>query len=525
MAAEWVGARPRYMTPRSPDRPTLGPRIAELMAAQGRPPMPWQRELYDVAGELDPRTGYLAYGEVDIVIMRQQGKSEGLYSAMSHRCVGFDKALVDFVAREFGIRHPLPGPQSVLYLAQTADEARKKWRDVHVERLKASPLRAAIANVRLEKNREAIFWRNGSVWSPGSRTAKTGGTGDSLDMPVLDEGWSHPSNRAELGVRPAMMTRPWAQLWVASMVPGPTRAAPHEWPFLRTKMKAGRARVEAGIREGVLYLECSAEPGLDPGDPATWWSCMPALGHTIQEHTIRKDYESMRDAGKLPDFEAEYLGWEPNMTSGGWSVIGESTWSDRYDSHSQPLDPVSFGLSAKEDRSVGSISLAARRADDDVHVELVDRRAGVEWMVERTVALVDSWGPCAVVVDPGGPANSLIVDLRNAFARAGADTKLITPNGREIAAACGRFFDATGEVDPAADPRDEEPDPMRLHHIGQAELTQSIRAAGRVFTGQLWRWDPRAGDATPVESCTLALLGGHHTDWAGGSYAIRDSLG
>jgi phage terminase large subunit-like protein len=46
---------------------------------------------------------------------------------------------------------------------------------------------------------------------------------------------------------------------------------------------------------GIAYFEWSAAPDADPDDPATWWSCMPALGHTITEETIRHARMTMTD--------------------------------------------------------------------------------------------------------------------------------------------------------------------------------------------------------------------------------------
>ena len=47
---------PRAHTPRS-DRPTRGPGLVTIARAKRREPMPWQRDLADVALEVDPATG------------------------------------------------------------------------------------------------------------------------------------------------------------------------------------------------------------------------------------------------------------------------------------------------------------------------------------------------------------------------------------------------------------------------------------------------------------------------------------
>src|SRR5258705_8686404 len=130
---------PLYGTPRSPERPTLGPRVAEVARRLGKPWMPHQRDIADVAFEIDPATGYLAYSQVIVIGPRQAtGKTELALPVMVHRCTGFDAALSTWVRQNLGVKVNPPGPQRVLYTAQTADDARKKWRDIHFERLRAS---------------------------------------------------------------------------------------------------------------------------------------------------------------------------------------------------------------------------------------------------------------------------------------------------------------------------------------------------------------------------------------------------
>jgi hypothetical protein len=522
--------RPLYATPRSPERPTLGPRVAQIAELLGKPLLPHQREIVDVALELDPETGYLAYGEVVVVGPRQvTGKTELLLPVMTHRCLGFDKTLTDWIAAELGIRLGPPGPQSVLYLAQNTDESRKKWRYTHLARLEQAPGLRKLFRPTLLVNQERMTWANGSTWLPGSTTAKKAGTGDSLDLPVIDEAWSRPDSGVELGVRPAMMTRQWAQLWVASMVPGPTRKLPNEWPYLKAKITGGIGRVEADIRRGVAFFMFGAEEGMDPASPDTWWSSMPALGYTVREETVRNDFES--EGMSLADFTAEYLSWMPTSSTARWAVIGEDTWRDRYDAHSQPLDPIAIGIAANQARTVASICMAARRADGDIHVELLDRRPGVAWAEDRAIELVEAWGALGIAIRPNGPAASLIEPLR-ARLEEHPTSHLIevhTPNDRQYSQVCGRFFDATGEVDTSDFPRDTEDTtpPAKLWHIGQAELTQAVAGSTWRYVGGSRQFDHAAGsiDTSPVEGCTLAMWLGQLRAWEGGSYNIMQTLG
>lgn len=473
-----------------------------MAARLGKPPMPHQAHIFDIAFEIDPETGLLAYSEVVVIGPRQAtGKTELLLPVMTHRCVGFDDTLAAWSQQQFGVRVPAPGPQRVLYTAQTTDKAREKWRDSHLERLNRSKYRRDF-RPRLQRNTEAFIWKNGSMWSPGSTTGKTSGTGDTIDLGVIDESWSRPDSRTELGMRPAMMTRPWRQLWQVSMIPGLSRALPGQWPYLRHKRQVGRARVGADVRRGMAFFDFTAAEGLDPGDPQTWWSCMPGLGRTVTERVVAEDFEAM----DLVDFCAEYLGWEPVETAPRWTLIRQETWRGRLDRESRIVGARAFAPVITDDRSSACIGVAGHRADGQWHVEVVEPggqvapgASGIDWVERRVVELVAAWKPCTVVINPARPEASLIVPLRNR----GID--VTTPNQREVAGACGRFFDATGET---ATP--ERPPAVWVFHLGQPELDRSLAGARQFDVGDgafVFVKKGSPGELIHLNSVVLAMHG------------------
>jgi hypothetical protein len=416
--------------------------------------MPHQREMVDVALEIDPATGLLAYGEVIVIGPRQAtGKTEIILPMLTHRCVGFDQL----------------GPQRVMYTAQTADDARKKWRDVHMVRLKASRRFRRMFVPRMSYTFEAFQWANGSMWVPGSTTGSSAGTGDSLDVGVIDEAWSRPDNRTELGMRPAMMTRDSHQLWVMSMIPGISRAQPGSWPYLAGKREVGRMMVGAGVRSGVAFFDYAAPDDRDPADPATWYLGMPGLGRTVREGTVADDFAAM----DLVDFCAEYLGWAPKPGAARWTWVSEATWAALCDPYSTITGSKALAVEVADDRSRAWIGVSGQRFDGHRHGEVVEPgykiaagTEGMTWVEPRLFELVDSHKPCTVVIDPAREGRSLIVPLRNR----GVD--VFTPNKREIAGACGRFYDATGQN---ATP--DKPPVSMIYHLDQLELATALRGA------------------------------------------------
>lgn len=526
---------PLFGTRRSPERPTLGGAVGRVAAALGNPPLPHQQYLYDVAYEINPDTGLLAYDQVVMVGPRQvSGKSETSFPAMTHRCTGFGPELAEFCRQEFGHDVPDPGPQRVLFTAQTADSAREKWRDLHVARIKTSPMAELWSqSPRLRLNAETMFWDNGSTWAPGSTTAKTGGTGDTLDMPVIDEMWSKEDPRTELGLRPAMLTRDWRQLWALSMVPGLARVAPDKWPYMRRKMTAGRSRVEADLRTGTAYFEWSAPLDADPEDEDTWWGCMPALGYTVPIKNVRSDFND--DSISMIDFCAEYLGWWPTGNIPNWLTIGKDTWEGLLVPVAEYSDPIALGVDADNELSYASIGMAAQMPDGDVHVELIERRAGVTWVVDALIGLLRKYKVCAIGIDRNGPLAGLIRPLTRVAAEKNLDIIIAGPGSErnaslgftsaEVSAACTTFYNETGEKDDAKP--EDMPTLRRVHHIGQRELDDSVGGAIRHYHGDRWRWDRinSATDVSPLFAVTLAEAAGDAEEWIGGQYDIADSLG
>jgi hypothetical protein len=521
---------PLYGTPRTPSRPTLGPQVARIAEQLGKPFLPHQRHICDVAFEIDTKTGYLAYDEVVVIGPRQlTGKTELVFPVMTHRCTGFGAALSRWVKAELGFTVAAPGAQKVLYTAQTFDMAKEKWRDIHLARLKESVFKSKI-NSRLKTNMEAITWPNGSSWSPAATTAKTGGTGDTLDLGVIDEAWSHKDFRTELAMRPAQLTRPWSQMWEMSMIPGLARATPGTWPYLHTKRQNGRARVQSGIHHGTAFFDFTAPDGMDPGSESTWWTCMPALGfHPGAVRTVRSDYERMVGAGNLVDFCAEYLGWEPSPQAARWNVISEATWRALTitPARGNYQDPVAFGVGAMPDQSTASIGMSARTVMNDTFVELIERKPGLNWTIPALVKLALEQGPCAIGVAAHGPAASIIEPLRRALLEANADCPIVAMQGPDVSKACRQLFLETGEVGEVDTEDDSFDVNRRIVHINQDELNASIAGAAKYTYGDEWRWQQTgvAADPGPIYAVTLARAAGEAVEWLGGSYNVADSLG
>lgn len=453
---------PRWGTRRTrPD--TLGPAVGLIAARLGTPLMPWQQYAADVILEIDPVTGRLAYREYAITVPRQSGKTTLLLAKMVHRALGFN------------------GRQRILYTAQTRGAARLKWEDEHVAALEASKYRK-LFTVRRQLGQEAIRWKNGSRHGIISNTEKAG-HGETLDEGVIDEAFAQEDDRLEQAFKPAMITRPQPQQGVVSTA-GTLKSA-----YLRGKVDAGRERCEAGATDSVAYIEWSAPDDADPGDPATWAACMPALGHTVSVEAIRADFESM----KLPEFRRAYLNQWPDATPDQWRVITEEQWRSLADEQSELVGRPSFAIHVARDRSWAAIGVAGLRADGLMHIELVDYRLGTQWVVDRAVQLRDRWKPCAIVVDAATAAGSLIADLE------AKGLEIVKPSAKDVAHAHGQFMDGVA-------PKEGEP---TVRYIPHPALDVALAGAADRPLSDAKAWDAKAAttESSPLIAVTEALWG------------------
>lgn len=405
--------------------------------------MPHQQYIADVALELD-EDGQLFYTEVDLLLGRQEGKTELKFVVM--------------VLRLTAMVHRL-GPQRVTFTMQNRKKARARLERDYATRLRGGAGFVEIDPRSRERPSRLTEWRLGmnsgveaiqfgrDSWMQIDTPSREDGHGDTLDAGFIDEAFAHVDSTVELGMEPAMLTSESAQLWVLSA------AGDAQSKYLWRKVLRGRKLIESGVEARVAYFEWSGEYGVDdPSNPALWASCCPALGYTVPVGKIEALWTKAVEGGQvaIDDFCRSYLCMWPEVpvldevTKG--SVLGSDQWLRLADPAAERGGQVVFGVDVDVDR-LAHIAVAWRRPDGLIQVMLADSGVSPLRTPARLRDLEGKWnGPVML----GGPAASLEAEVKNAS---------VVSSG-EFAAAFGGFEDLVSEGE--------------IRHGNQPELNEAV---------------------------------------------------
>lgn len=467
------GSRTPRVSSYPPARSSAGQEAIALAASAGLYLDPWQQDVL-VASLGEGPGGLWMTPDVGLVVPRQNGKGSILEA----------RELAGLFL--FG--------ESILHTSHEFKTSMDHFR--RLERLiKNTPdLDRKVEAYPRAPGTEGIVLRDGRALRFMART-KGAGRGFPADVVILDEAFALTDDHSA-ALMPTTQSKPNPQYWYTSSPP--LDGVSGEPLF------ALRKRGEAGA-EDLCWLDWGAAIGVDPDDRDAWWATNPAMGYRLSERSMA----GMRAKLSAEDFCRECLGVWPKNSTEAWLVIPKADWETAgKDPESSAVDPVAFAVTLSSDRQWATICVAGARADGLRHVEVADRRQGTGWVVERLKDLVAKWKPCAVVIDAGGPAGSLVAEAEE------AGIELTKPTARDVAAAAGAFYDGISGV-PAVDPETGEMgrDPRIIRHRNQPELTAAVAAALKRPLSAAWAWDQIAasGDITPVIGVSNAL-------WA---YSVR----
>jgi phage terminase large subunit-like protein len=441
--------RPRVLSV-PPCVSSAGAEAVELAEFAGLVLDPWQRFVLEQGLGERPDGKWAAF-EVGLIVPRQNGKGSILEALELAGLFLFGERLILHSAHEF--KTAQEAFNRVLSLVEGNDWLRKK-----------------VARVRTSHGEEGIELLDGGRLRFVARSGGSG-RGFSCDRLILDEAMILAA-QAMAALLPTLSARPNPQVWY-------TGSAGLE---SSEQLRRVRARGMAGNDPSLAYFEWSAHEDSAPDDIDAQAMANPTLGHRVTLEMIARERAALPEV----EFGREILGiWSDARRE---AVIDPVVWDRLADLKSDALDPVTFAFDVTPDRGMSAIASAGRRSDGRLHGEVIDYRPGTSWVVPRLAELVQKWQPNAILLDPAGPAGSLLPDLE----RAGVETTTVT--SREMAQACGLVYDLATQDG--------------LRHMGQSMLDTALLGAKQRPLGDAWAWARKgAADICPLYAFTLAVFG------------------
>ena len=344
------------------------------------------------------------------------------------------------------------------------------------ENTRAYPeLAGLVADIRRTNGQEAVVLTGGGSCEFIARS-KGSGRGYTVDVLVLDEA-QELSEEALEALLPTISAAPLGnpQQILTGTPPGPKSAGD-----IFTRMRNDGLE---GIDRRLSWWEWSCPADADLDDPLNVARANPALGGRLHWDVVEAERGTLSDAG----FGRERFGmWDEATTN---RVIDVTSWALCADERSRAVDRFALAVDVSPDRGTASVAFAGQRPDGKWHVELDEQRNGVGWLVDYVAARCERNDIRAVVIDGASPAASVIDALR------GRKIKVTTTGPRDMAQACGSFYDGVME--------------SWLRHIDQPQLNAALGSARKRSLQDAWAWNRKnqASDITALVAGTLAVWG------------------
>ena len=440
---------------------------ADFAADYGLTPDPWQQIVLD--DWLAEKAGRWASLTCGLSVPRQNGKN----------------ALIE-VRELFGM---VGRGEKFLHTAHEVKTARKAFKRLqhffgtqkNDPAAKFPELNALVEDVRNVNGQEAIFLKNGGSVEVVARS-KNSARGFTVDVLIMDEA----QEMAEDDLEALMPTTSSAPLrnpqWIFTGTPPGPLANGEIFTRVRSEALSGKA-----VR--LCWHEWSAEPDVSLDDRDEWRKVNPALiNGRLQFEVIEGERARFSDDG----FARERLGMWASASSG--AVIDSESWASVADAASMAVESLALAVDVNPERSMASVALAGLRPDGRWHVALDEQRRGMGWIVPWVVERCARNEIRAVVIDGMSPAASLVDEL------ARRKVKVTTTAARDMAAACGTFYDAVMDA--------------RLAHTDQPQVNSALSVARKRPINDAWGWNRKGADSdiTPLVAATLALWGAQNSN-------------
>ena len=380
---------PRLATPRNFDRPTYGGHAAAIAAGLGKPYIPVQAYIADVALEIEPETGTFFYDSVIITIQRQVGKT-----TLDQSCA---------------VQNATMGPnRQVWYTAQSGQHATDKFLEMMDVWEDSPALRSMARKPRRSNGSAGLKFHNGSLFRPHP-PIETALHGKQVDRDTLDEAWAFSAAQG-------------ASLKQASVAPKLTRRVltghrPQSWEmstegtiestYFNERLDAARA---GALSERTAVFDWGIPDDADPADLDVIAEWHPGYGYLFGME-------------ELISFQSEFTGapgefaraFGNRRTGATERVIPIEAWRNARLDVELPRGPVCFGAAYGID-AVDATIVACQRVGNETIVSVVKdgHQPGTWWVLDRLKELSATYGDAPIAIDKYGPSASLADDAERA---------------------------------------------------------------------------------------------------------------
>jgi hypothetical protein len=435
--------------------------VAALALAKGRPLIPWQRQALEVALEVDPDTGDYFYGIVVVSVQRQTGKTTIVGDLADHRCLSVRDARVWFTQ-------------------QTGKHASEWMREEYLPRLDRLDFFKGHYKAQLRGGSEGVRWHDtGStfyVFAP----KEDGLHSKQSDLVVVDEAWAHDEAKGrelKQAIRPTMLTRKGAQLWVVSA------GGTDESAYLQEYIDLGVSALEVpGTR--VALVDYGIPPDADPEDLDTIAAWHPGFGHLFDMDALLS--ARLEFGADIAGFARAYGNRHTRTTvaafpAGAWETCGGP----------MPTRPARAGIAYDVTPLGDRVAIAAAwRTGDHAHLEVIYEGSDVRTAPDRLAQLARTY-TTPVGYDTAGAATLAVAD----------ELKRRHPGIRHAPLTTMPYATACAALS-------AEVLTNRLRHHRQPALDTAVAVASRRPIGDGgWGWGRRvsAGNIAPLVAGTVAL--------------------
>lgn len=384
--------------------------------------VPYQRWLYIHALEKGPNGAGFRFRTVVVLIARQNGKTQWLRGLGLWRLYLHQRGEIPSVESPPAAKTVVIAAQGLEYAEGTLGEA--------IEDVKECPaLRREFLRHSKTNGKHRMVLTGRRSWravAANRRAARSW----SVDLALLDELREHHDWLAWDAIVPTTTSRRYS-MTVAASNAGDKRSI-----VLRSLRDEAINKILSGDTEDTRtgLFEWSAPDGVHHLDRRYWPMANPALGYLPGNDEEGLAAKAEAKSADIAGFKTEHLcQWVDTLAPG---IIPAEDWRDTMDPDSRraPGADVYAGVDVNFERSRAYISIAARRADGLLHIEVVAAQRGTDWIRPWFAKRPGKFKAVAIQAR-GAPASSLIQGLVD------DGLPVMEWGGPDLTAGCAHMFD------------------------------------------------------------------------------------